>query len=315
MKKFDASFVGFVTLDVLGRSVDSIPEGGGIAFLEEMTMSPAGTVGGSVMNAAKLGANVMAVCSLGQDEASDYIMGVFTRLGIDTDYIQSRDKTPTSSTILPIRSNGDRPCLHCRGASELLFVDEKDFDAVTDAKIFHYAGHGFIGAMEKGQHVKLLRHAKQRGCITTFDLIGPHEKTLEELTPMLPDIDYFMPSMEEAEFLSGMSDPYEMAGFFMDLGVRNCIFKWGPKGSFIRTADSYFRLPAFKVAVSDTTGCGDSYCGGFIAGLAKGYDLEQACRLGTAASGLVASGLGSNAKVVDLDTTLDFMRTATILDA
>lgn len=314
MATYDAAFVGFVTLDVLGRAVDAIPEGGGIAFLDEMTMSPAGTVGGSVMNAAKLGANVTAVCSVGQDEASDYIIDVFTRLGIDISLIQRHSEKPTSSTILPIRSNGDRPCLHCRGASELLFVDDKDFDAVTDATVVHYAGHGFIGAMEKGQHVKLMRHAKQRGCITTFDLIGPHEKTLEELTPMLPDIDYFMPSMEEAEMLSGMSEPHDMAGFFMDLGVKNCIFKWGPKGSYIRTADQAFRLPAFKVPVSDTTGCGDSYCGGFIAGLVKGYDLEEACRLGTAASGLVASGLGSNAKVIDLETTLAFMRSAEILD-
>jgi len=169
MPKFDAAFVGFVTLDVLGRSVDSIPEGGGIAFLEEMTMSPAGTAGGSVMNAAKLGAKVSAICSLGQDEAGDYIIDVFKRLGIDTSYVQRSTEKPTSSTILPIRSNGDRPCLHCRGASELLFVAEKDMEEITDATVLHYAGHGFISAMEKGQHVKLLQYAKNNGCITTFD--------------------------------------------------------------------------------------------------------------------------------------------------
>lgn len=313
MPKFDASIVGFVTLDVLGRSVDTIPDGSGIAFLEEMTMSPAGTLGGAAMNAAKLGANVMAVCSMGEDPASQFITDVFSRLGIDTSMTQHHTDTATSSTILPIRSNGDRPCLHCRGASEKLFVKDEDFDAVTDAKILHYAGHGFIGAMEKGQHVKLLKHAKMRNCITTFDLIGPHEKTLEELKPALPYIDYFMPSMEEAEYLSGLTDQHDMASFFMDLGVANCIFKWGPNGSYIRTPDTAFRMPAFKVDVSDTTGCGDSYCGGFIAGISQGMNLEDACRLGTAASGLVASGLGSNAKVVDLKTTQDFIESAEIL--
>ena len=147
MPKYDASIVGFVTLDVLGRSVDTIPEGGGIAYLEEMTMSPAGTLGGAAMNAAKLGANVLADCSMGEDEASDYITNTFKRLGIDTSMIQHHADTPTSSTILPIRSNGDRPCLHCRGASEKLFVQEGDFDAVTDAKILHYACHCCIVAI------------------------------------------------------------------------------------------------------------------------------------------------------------------------
>jgi sugar/nucleoside kinase (ribokinase family) len=72
-------------------------------------------------------------------------------------------------------------------------------------------------------------------------------------------------------------------------------------------------VPAFKVPVVDTTGCGDSYCGGFIAGLAMGYDLEQACRLGTAASALVATGLGSDAGVKDLAHTLSFIAAAETL--
>jgi sugar/nucleoside kinase (ribokinase family) len=96
----------------------------------------------------------------------------------------------------------------------------------------------------------------------------------------------------------------------MDLGAGACIFKRGPNGSFIKTRDTTFRVPAYDVKVSDTTGCGDSYCGGFIAGLALGYDLEEACRLGTAVSGLVATGLGSDAGVVDLETTRAFMATA-----
>ena len=128
-----------------------------------------------------------------------------------------------------------------------------------------------------------------------------------------------MPSMEEAEYLasvsstSSLSSPAELAAFFMDMGATSCIFKWGEKGSYIKTPDTELRVPAFKVKVSDTTGCGDSYCGGFIAGLSMGYDLEQACQLATATSGLVATGLGSDAGVVDLDNTLAFMKTAKLL--
>ena len=109
------------------------------------------------------------------------------------------------------------------------------------------------------------------------------------------------------------SSPSDLASFFMDKGAGACIFKWGEKGSFIKTTDAEFRVPAFKIAVSDTTGCGDSYCGGFIAGLSLGYDLEAACKLGTATSGLVATALGSDAGVVDLATTKQFIEsTATI---
>jgi sugar/nucleoside kinase (ribokinase family) len=48
---------------------------------------------------------------------------------------------------------------------------------------------------------------------------------------------------------------------------------------------------------------------GFIVGVANGWDAEAAGWLGAAASGLVATGLGSDAGIVDLASTLDFMAT------
>ena len=44
----------------------------------------------------------------------------------------------------------------------------------------------------------------------------------------------------------------------------------------------------------DTTGCGDAFSAGFLRGLALGRDREGAARLGCAAAGIVAQGLGSD---------------------
>jgi sugar/nucleoside kinase (ribokinase family) len=308
MAKFDAVFVGFVTLDISGRPVSAIPDGGGIAFLEEIRMNPAGTAGGAVMNAAKMGISTAAVFCVGDDEKGDFIVNRFERLNIDCSMVQRSKRIQTSTTILPIRPNGDRPCLHCRGASDDLYVSGDMFEAVCNTRFLHLGGTGFIRTMEGGQSAKLLRCAKELGITVTFDLIGPHENTLAELKTLLPYVDYFMPSLEEATYISNLSNPQDAARFFMDLGAAACIFKWGSNGSFVKTHDAEFTVPAFEIQVNDTTGCGDAYCGGFIAGLVKGYEVEDACRLGTATSGLVATGLGSDAGVVDHETTLAFMR-------
>jgi len=314
MPKFDAVFVGFTTLDIAGRPVEAVPEGGGVAFIDEIRINPAGTASGAVMNAAKLGIKTATVACVGEDEKGDIIVDFYNRLGIDCSMIQRSSKTLTSSTILPIRPNGDRPALHARGASDDLFVDEAEFDKVCDARFLHHGGTGLLNAMDTGQSAKLMTHAKSKGLTTTLDLIAPNEKTMSQLDGLLPSVDYFMPSMEEAEYIAEstgakITSPSDLASFFMDKGAGACIFKWGEKGSFIKTVDTEFRVPAFSIAVSDTTGCGDSYCGGFIAGLALGYELEEACRLGTATSGLVATGLGSDAGVVDLETTTKFIET------
>ena len=62
-----------------------------------------------------------------------------------------------------------------------------------------------------------------------------------------------------------------------------------------------------RATVVDSTGCGDAYCAGFITGLLKGWDIVDCARLGTAAAGLVITGLGSDAGIVDFDQTVAFM--------
>ena len=313
MPKFDAVFVGLTILDVAGRPVDAVPEGGNVAFIDEIRMNPAGTAAGAVMNAAKLGLKTASVACVGEDSMGDFILDEYRRMNIDCSMMQRTDTCRTSATILPIRPNGERPALHSRGASDELFVDEGDFDQVCDARFLHHGGTGLLNSMDQGQSTRLLAHAKANGLVTTFDLIAPNDQTMALLADLLPHVDYFMPSMEEAAFLSGETEPEAIAEVFMQLGAGTCIFKWGEKGSFIRTPERSVRIPAFKVDVSDTTGCGDSYCGGFIAGLAIGEGLDDAARLGTAASGLVATGLGSDAGVIDLESTRQFMATAEIL--
>ena len=92
MAKFDAVFVGLTILDIAGRPVSKIPEGGGVAFIEEIRMNPAGTAAGAVMNAAKLGAAAATVACLGADEMGDFILSVYQRLGIDCSLVQRTEQ-------------------------------------------------------------------------------------------------------------------------------------------------------------------------------------------------------------------------------
>lgn len=330
MTKHDAFFVGLTILDISGRPVSDIPEGGGVSFIDEIRLCPAGTCAGALMNAAKLGTRCATAACLGNDEKADFILDRYRRLGnIDTSLVQRTDEAPTSATMLVIRPDGSRPALHQRGASDKLWIDEGDFDEICDAKVLHHGGTGLLRAMdESSQSARLLRHAKRRGVVTTLDLIAPNDGTMELLRPILPHVDYFMPSMEEALLLSGKSTPHEAARIFMDAGASNVVFKWGDMGSYVQTAAPIpseripswclecgpgHRIPAFSVDVKDTTGCGDAYCGGFVAGLVRGMGTLDACRLGTATSALVATGLGSDAGVLDWNSTMRFMGNASVI--
>jgi len=310
----DVACVGLMILDVLGRPVERIPDGGNVEFIDEIRLTVAGTAGGTVIDSAKLGLKALAVGAVGDDEKGDFVLDTYRRHGIDTWAMRRVDAAPTSATILNVRPNGDRPALHVRGASDHMWVDEADYDRICTGRFLHMGGSGLLEKMDGEPTAALLRAAKARGCATTFDLIAPGPETMQIVAPCLPHVDYFMPSMEEAESLSGRTDPDDIAAFFFDLGASTCIFKWGAQGSWLATADGGQRIPAFAIDVVDTTGCGDAYCAGFIAGLNRGWDVVEACRLGTAASGLVATGLGSDAGIVDFETTAAMLETADVLD-
>jgi sugar/nucleoside kinase (ribokinase family) len=133
----------------------------------------------------------------------------------------------------------------------------------------------------------------------------------------LPFVDYFMPGLEEAVMMTGLTDRREVIRYFLDRGARHTVFKMGGEGSSIAWLENgevkELRVPTFKVPVVDSTGCGDAYCAGFIVGLSLGFDLEKAARLGSAAGALVIQGLGSDAGIVDLDQTLEFMKKTEML--
>jgi sugar/nucleoside kinase (ribokinase family) len=85
------------------------------------------------------------------------------------------------------------------------------------------------------------------------------------------------------------------------LGVSGVAVTLGEQGSLIDDGVQVLAVPAMKVNVVDTTGCGDGFDAGFILGLLVGASPHEAAWIGTVCGGLVATGLGSDAGIVDLE--------------
>ncbi|WP_240197248.1 carbohydrate kinase family protein, partial [Nonomuraea lactucae] len=106
------------------------------------------------------------------------------------------------------------------------------------------------------------------------------------------------------------SDVRAAAGELLAAGPRGVLVTLGAEGSLVATGAGIEHVPALKTEVSDTTGCGDAYCAGFLTGLLHGRDVPTAARWGTAAAARVATGLGSDAGITDLESTLALLTDA-----
>lgn len=306
--------LGIHILDILGRPVTHIPPGQNLALLKEIRITVAGTAAGTSVDLAKLGAHVIAMGAVGRDEIGNIVIDTLGRYQIDTSNVVRKGGVQTSSTMLPIRPNGERPALHVVGANAELCYEDLDLDAIARAQYLHYGGTPLMPKLDGIPASRVLQFAKQHGVTTTYDMLGIERPNMLDLVqPCLPFVDYFMPNIDEARMVCGYSDRNDIGKFFLDQGVGTTILKMGAEGSSIITNAGEVRIPAFKVDLVDTTGCGDAYCAGFIVGLSLGWSIEKAARLGAAAGSLVASGLGSDAGITNLERTVEFMQTAETL--
>jgi sugar/nucleoside kinase (ribokinase family)/fructoselysine-6-P-deglycase FrlB-like protein len=105
--------------------------------------------------------------------------------------------------------------------------------------------------------------------------------------------DVFLPSREELAELMGYDDPPRAAAELTGLGVKCVVVKMGGDGALVTGPGlAAERVAASPVSVIDPTGAGDSFCGGFAAGLALGDDVVESAERGcaTAAAAIGAAG-------------------------
>ena len=281
----DLLCVGLTTLDITVRPVESLPEGEAGQIVEKIALSPAGTAGGTAFVAQTLGLRTALSSAVGDDPQGQIVRSMLDGAGVDTSMLAIDPNWPTSTTVLPIRPNGDRPNWHMMGASIFAPVTEAEFDALDRTRNVHWAAVGFPGTTGKG--ADFLREAQARGVFTSCDLIAPTEAAQSDLDTLLPHVDLFMPSLAEMRELAGTDDPVEGARRFMARGAKGCLVKLGG---------------------------GDSLCAGYIAGRTRGLDQAGALRFAVATAAQVAMGVGTLGMLEDYDSTLAFMLDTAVKD-
>ena len=274
-----------------------------------LTLAVSGAAGTAAIAAAKMGLHTLAVGGVGDDLMGDWVIGRLRHFGVDTSTMQRERGWKTSSSIVTTRRDGSRPALHMSGATGDFFVTDAMVPQVISATVLHAGGVGLMHAMDEGRTAELMAAARRAGARTTVDVFAGSPDDMAAVAAVLPYTDYFLPSIEEATALSGMSDRADAAQYFLDHGALACVFTLGEEGAYYHDHTGMrFRMPAFDVAVKCTCGCGDAFNAGFAVGLVRGFDVEAGIRFAQATAALNATGLGSQAGVESFEHTLAFAR-------
>ncbi|HEX8780474.1 MAG TPA: sugar kinase [Nocardioides sp.] len=304
MTQMKVAAVGVHVLDTHVLGIESIPEGSEGQLVEGIRFSPAGTAGGTAVVLARLGAAVTSYGALGTDPIGDSLLSMLDREGVDTSGLVRKADQQTSSSVIPVRPNGDRPAWHCIGANGSFTLDDLDRERLVGSTHLHLGGPEFLGGDAAGE---LLAHARAQEVTTSLDVLAPGDPgMLEWIAAALPHTDYLLPNDEQVLGFTEASSIVEGARTLVDAGVRCVAVTLGAKGALVVTADEEIEVPAYSIDVVDTTGCGDAFSAGFLRGRSLGLDLGESARLGCAVAAQVAQGLGTDHGTYTLATVQEF---------
>ena len=308
-KQFDIAAIGTLAYDMILRTVDESVFARDTTVLEEVGISVGGGAMLSAIAAQRLGWKTTVVGKLCTDAFSDYCVDVLKKAGVDTSYVTRSETDTMSLTFALVRPNGDRHFLGRLGSNNrTLSPWDFDLSVVTKAKIVSYGS--FLVLPELDQEMPRIFHAaREAGALTVADCANDsYHQWAETVLRCLPETDYFIPSQVEAEYLTGETDPAVMARLLMARGCRNLIIKLGEVGCYVTDGVTARIVPAFTVPhVSDTTGAGDNFVGGFMAGLLEGLDLFEAARYANATAAVSVTGPGGEGALRDKSQVLELL--------
>jgi sugar/nucleoside kinase (ribokinase family) len=303
--------VGIYVVDAIAKPIDRVPRTGTLELFDHLTLHVGGCANNAAIAMARLGLSVAAYGKIGRDAFGDIVMDGLLESGVDASAMLRCD-TNTGITFVMVNSGGERTFYHTVGANGALVEEDLPADILDDARVLVVSGALLMPRFDGEPTARLVSRAAARGVTTVLDTAYDSQgRWLEAVGPSLPRLDFFMPSLEEAQPITGQERPEDVAGLLLDRGVGTVVLKMGADRSYIRNAELEARLPALDVPAADTTGAGDAYVAGFVAGHLRGWDLERCGHLGTATGVAAISAIGTTTGLRDFDVTLALWSEAT----
>jgi len=308
-KTIDCVVCGSCVADILIRPVPlHVPIGGGkLLPAEPLQVTTGGIVSNAGIALARLGMKAAAFSYVGHDQWAAAIRSRLEAEGIDCTALLRHPTAATSTTAVLIDTSGHRSFVHCVGAPKLmdraLWLDHLDLFARSRMVLLGY--YSLMPNLEDDLP-ELLAAIRKTGCLTALDAAGSGG-SMQPLDRILPHLDVYVPSHDEAIHQTGHSDPRAILDCYRACGAAGLLgVKLGAQGALLSPARGAF-LDIASVAppgpILDTTGAGDCFYAGLLTGLLRGMSVGDAGRLAAATGACCITGLGATAGLRDFAAT------------
>ncbi len=269
-------------------------------------MGPAIIVsGGSGANtaagAASFGVKAGFIGKVRNDETGKLFAHDLKAIDVHYDVKPAEDGPATARSFILVTPDGERTMNTYLGACQNLTPDDVNPETVRASSIVYLEGYLWDPPAAKEafrKAVKIAHEAGNKVALTLSDAFCV-DRYRDEFLGLMRDgsLDILFANIHELQSLYGTASADSALSALREENVLGAITR-SAEGALVVSRGETLSVPAFPVErVVDTTGAGDLFASGFLAGLVKNLDLIDCARLGGLAAAEIISHLGARPQV------------------
>jgi fructokinase len=290
--------------------IDFVPTvtGTGLTDAPAFAKAPGGAAANVAVGLARLGVSSGFVGKVGDDAFGHFLADVLRKEGVDVGPLRFETRARTALAFVSLRADGEREFMFYRHPSaDMLFVPEEvDRTAVEAAKILHFDSISLSSPNPRASSLFAADCAIGAGRLVSYDVnlrlpLWPDAASAQEgIRVGMAKAQIVKLSDDELDFLTGRRDPQTVREALWHAGLKVVTVTRGREGSVVLTPETSFEVPSFTVTAVDTTGAGDGFMAGLLAGLVREPGavsdpaaLRRICRFANAVGALTTTQRGA----------------------
>lgn len=255
-----------------------------------------GSAANTMVGIAGLGVRAAYVSKIGRDGVGNRLISGYRDAGVQFETAQTKSGTGSGRCMIAVTKDGQRSMSTFLGANTEFGVADVSKSQIARAKTIYLEGYLFDSDDQKAAYVRAAEIAQATGgqvALTLSDsfCVARHRAGFRQLAEHQTDILF----ANEDELLALFETDRLDTALDALSGMRPvvCVTR-GEKGSVIQTRERRFLVPAAPISkIVDTTGAGDQYAAGVLAGRAMGMAWADSGYLGSLAAAEVIQHYGA----------------------
>ncbi|NLK08591.1 MAG: ribokinase [Firmicutes bacterium] len=286
--------IGSINMDLVAKT-SRMPLKGETILGSDFQIVPGGKGANQAVAAARLGGRVRLVGRVGDDLFGRQLLDNLANNHVDSTMVHISEGTPTGSAVIVVDEQGENSIIVVPGANNQ--ISSSDIEAATDVIIT--AGLVLVQLEIPLQVVETVIKIAGRAEVPVILDPAPMRPIKRNL---LTSVDIITPNRVEAQMLAqedlrNVEDAKLIAKKLNSWGIPVVLVKLGEDGVVVATEQEIRHIPAYSVAVEDTTAAGDAFAGGLAVALSEGQPLYTAIQFANAVGALTVTQLGAQSAI------------------